>query len=128
MKLALVLHTDRFCNNEKINHFDKLDNQLENYFETKHFGNSLNEVYFGIVILSKTFKELHVLSKPRYIKSRKSFECEIEYDFENFMKIDNEDIKGFIIDGIISSLPLITEKVKDFDVVAFKNELENFKV
>lgn len=128
MKLALVLHTDRFCSNDKIYHYRIIKNELESYFETKHFGDSLNEVYFGIVILSKTFKELHVLSKPRYIKSRKSFECEVEYDFENFMKIDNADIKRFIIDGIISSLPLITEKVKDFDVVAFKNELENFKV
>lgn len=128
MKVVLVIHVDRFSPNDKISHTINLSDQLEEFFESKSFGNSLNELYFGVVILSKTFRELHDLAKPKYIKSKKLFECEIEYDFEQFMQVDDSDVRKFIVDGIIKSLPMILDKVKDFDITAFENDLEKFRL
>jgi Immunity protein 44 len=127
MKLRLVSHLDRQCAN-KAAFINELSNKLENYFELKNYSASLDEFYFGIVSLSETFRELNKLAKPKYIKSKKLFDCQVEFEFEQFKNADDGTLKKLILEGILDSLQVLSKKVKGFDTDSFKKDLNQFLV
>lgn len=123
MKIKLVSHLDRQCGNKALI-VNEVSNQLGAYFEAKQYGNSLETIYFSVIALSKMFRELYDLAKPKYTKSKKMFECDVEFDFDRFKNASDSDLKGLILEGILESLQVISEKVKDFDINAFENDLK----
>lgn len=129
MRVGLAIYTDRFSPNDKISYIINLGEQLKEYFKPQNYGNILNEIYFGVVILSGPFKDFYDLGKPKpkYVKSKKMFECDVVYDFEQFVQLEDSAVRQFIIDGIVKILPNLAEKVKNFDIIAFEKDLKNFR-
>lgn len=123
MKIKLVSHLDRQCGNKALI-VNELSNQLNEHFEAKQYGGSLETIYFSVIALSKMFRELYDLAKPKFTKSKKMFECDVEFDFERFKNANDSELKGIILEGIIESLQVISEKVKDFDINAFEQDLK----
>lgn len=123
MKVSLVQYVDRQLE-EKSKIVNELSNEIERTFLSKTYGNILDELYIGVISVSEEFKEFFIPRKPKYTKAKKMFEYQIEFDFEQFKNIDESNLKGFILEGILKSLPVISEKVKGFDVIVFENDLK----
>jgi hypothetical protein len=123
MKIKLVSYLDRKCADKAV-FINEFSNELNSFFETKHYGDSLYEIYFGIMVLSEMFKELSKPRKPKYTKSKKIFEYQKEFDFEQFQNSDNKALRILILEGIVESLQVISEKVKDFNIMAFEKDLK----
>ncbi len=123
MKIRLVLYLDNKLTS-KSSIVNDLSNELEKHFQSSKYGDSLEELYFGIVSMSEEFKAFFKPRRPKYTKSKKKFECDVEYDFEQFISTDAANIKNFVLEGILESLQVISEKVKGFDIDAFENDLK----
>jgi len=123
MKVRLALYLDNKLTN-KSNIVNELSIELEKHFQPNKYGDSLDELYFGIVSMSEEFKAFFKPRKPKFTKSKKMFEYDIDFDFDRFKNTDDSNLKGFLLDGILESLQVISEKVKDFDINAFENDLK----
>ncbi|MEX1014948.1 MAG: Imm44 family immunity protein [Candidatus Paceibacterota bacterium] len=123
MKVRLALYLDNKLTS-KSSIVNELSSELEKHFQSNKYGDSLEELYFGIVSMSEEFKAFFKPRKPKFTKAKKMFECDIEFDFEQFRSTDDSNLKGFILEGILKSLQVISEKVKDFDINAFENDLK----
>ena len=125
MKLHLVQSIGRHLL-EKSKLVNKLSLEFEEQFSVKNYGGDIEELYIGIISVEDEFKEFFKPIKPKFTKIKKTFEFGIEYDYDEFMQIDESKLKEFILEGILNSLQVISEKVKDFDINAFENDLKQF--
>lgn len=125
MKIRLVSYLDRKCADKAL-FINDLSNEINSFFETKHYGDSLCEIYFGILVFSEMFMELSKPRSPKYTKSKKTFEYQKEFGFEQFQTLDNKALRTLILEGVLEVLQVISEKVKDFDISAFENDLKQF--
>ncbi len=123
MKVRLVLYLDNKLTS-KSNIVNELSSELENHFQSNNYGDSLEEIYFGIVSMSEDFKAFFKPRNPKFTKSKKMFEYDVDFDFDLFKNTEESNLKGFILEGIIKSLQVISEKVKGFDINAFEQDLK----
>lgn len=70
MKVRLALYLDNKLTS-KSNIVNELSSELENHFQSNDYGDSLVEIYFGIVSMSEDFKAFFKPRKPKFTKSKK---------------------------------------------------------
>ncbi|MFH7018679.1 Imm44 family immunity protein [Flavobacterium sp. FlaQc-47] len=139
MKFALALYTSAEIKKETrfLVHFS---DDLEKSFNNKKYGNDLMEIV--IICVSPVFEQFFKPRKPKYTKDKKhvkseGFEYNIEkclefdlkLDFEIFKNSTEIEAKRYLSLEILKSLETIESmksKIKDFDLLAFRKDLENY--
>ncbi|WP_035651846.1 hypothetical protein [Flavobacterium sp. ASV13] len=141
MKLALAQYTSAEIKKETRFLIDFSD-EIEKYFIKKKYGNDLMEIVIGIICVSSIFEQFFKPKSPKYTKEKKhikseGFEYEVEkcleysikLDFETFKNSSEIKAKKYLAQEILKSLEIIDtmkSKFKDFDLVNFKKDLENY--
>ncbi|MEO8237469.1 MAG: hypothetical protein ABI576_05120 [Flavobacterium sp.] len=124
---------------------NKISDSLNSYFSDKDYGDGIKEVIIAIICVSKNFEQFFIPKKPKYIKDKKitksihthqTYEIEkcltydIKIDFDEFKNASNEkDRERLLAEQILSSLIVfdtMQKKIKDFDLLLFKTDLENY--
>ncbi|CAD0007110.1 hypothetical protein FLACHUCJ7_03180 [Flavobacterium chungangense] len=141
MKFALALYTSAEIKKETrfLVHFS---DELEKSFNNKKYGDDLMEIVIGIICVSPVFEQFFKPRKPKYTKDKKhvkseGFEYDIEkclefdlkLDFEIIKKASDDEAKKYLSKEILKSLDIINtmkSKIKDFDLINFKQDLENY--
>ena len=122
--------------------FNSINEELKKYFENKEYGDSLKELYIGVVCISPEFEMFFKLKKPKYTlkketvkenityKLNKAFQYESKLHFDELKRVNNnEKAKEILRREIINSFiyfEQINIKLKDFDIKTFKEDLEFF--
>ena len=141
MKIGLALYTSTEIRNESRCLIDFSDDMKE-YFLNKSYGNDLIDIVIGIVCVSPNFEKFFKPRRPKYTKDKKhikseGFEYDIEkclsydikLDFETFKSSSEMEAKKYLSEEILKSLEIIgtmKSKIKDFDLINFKKDLENY--
>ncbi|WP_264536249.1 hypothetical protein [Flavobacterium sp. N1736] len=141
MKLALAQYISAEIKKETRFLIDFSDN-MEKSFIKKIYGNDLMEIVIGIICVSPIFEQFFKPKPPKYTKEKKhikseGFEYEIEkcleysikLDFETFRNSSEIEAKKYLSEEILKSLEIIEamkSKIKDFDLINFKKDLENY--
>ncbi|MCM0666907.1 hypothetical protein [Flavobacterium tyrosinilyticum] len=141
MKLGLAQYTSAEIKKETRFLIDFSD-EMEKSFTQKVYGKDLMEIVIGIVCVSPIFENFFKPKPPKYTKEKKhirseGFEYEVEKCLEYSIKLDFETFKNFseieakkhLSLEILKSLEIIEtmkSKIKDFDLINFKKDLENY--
>lgn len=141
MKLGLALYTSDEIRNETRFLIDFSDD-MEKFFFQKNYGNDIMDIVIGIVCVSPIFEQFFKPRRPKYTKDKihiksegfeydieKCLEYSIKLDFETFKNSSEEEAKKYLSQEILKSLEIIDRmksKIKDFDLVNFKKDLENY--
>ncbi|WP_426486239.1 hypothetical protein [Flavobacterium sp. 2] len=141
MKLALVQYTSADIVKET-NFLTDFSNDLKYYFSKKEYGDSLQNIFVGIICVSSSLEAFFKPRRPRYTKDKKHVKSEgFEYDIEKYLEFDlkldfeiikiasEHEAKKYLVQEILKSLEIIDtmkSKFKDFDLVNFKKDLENY--
>jgi hypothetical protein len=121
-----------------------LSGDLNFFFKNKDYGNDVKSYTIGVHCqnVPPGFEKFSKLPKPSYTKRKKiinpdgipftledSFEHSIKLDFETFKNASEIEAKKYLAQEIINSLDVIEtmkSKIKDFDFLTFKTDLENY--
>lgn len=125
MEIALVLYFDKKVT-EKSDSINCLSNKLGQYFEDKNYSNAVKVIYIGIICVGDEFKEFFKPRKPKFTKSKAMLEYDREFDFDIFKSIEPSEIVKIVLYNIIESISIIKEKVTDFDIERFVEDLFSF--
>jgi len=136
--LAIIGNIDQ----TKSNLIVKLSDEMNAVFINKNYGNSIKSYTIGIVCVSPQFEQFFKVKKPKYTMGKKiiypdglpftledSFEYSIKINFDDFAKVDGPSAVKILAKEILYSLKVLDElkgKIKDFDIVKFKEDLEQF--
>lgn len=139
MKFALTQQSN--LEQEKINSITEISQDLKKYFKSKNYGKSIEEFLIGITCVKAEFELFFKVRKPKYIERKaevhdgfpveikKSFSYDIKLDFVAFSNATKEEMMGMLALQIMDSLihlNLLPKKVRDFNSVLFKSDLEDF--
>lgn len=143
MKIALVQFTSEEIKTET-KFLSLFSNDMEEYFLKKTYGNDIFEIVIGIICVSTYFEPFFIPKKPKFIKEKstkksiythqtydieKCLSYDIKLDFEIFKKSSEIEVKKYLSEEILKSIDIITtmkSKIKDFDLVNFKKDLEHY--
>lgn len=120
-----------------------LSNELKVYFKNKNYGSSIKSYAIGIICVSPQFDQFYKKEiKPKYTKGVKiinpdgipftlehSFEYRIKIDYDSFKNADEEEARKILAREILTSLVVFEKmksKIKDFDYISFKADLEDY--
>ncbi|GAA4105560.1 hypothetical protein [Mucilaginibacter panaciglaebae] len=120
-----------------------LSNDLEGYFKNRSYGLAIKSYTIGITCVSPQFDQFYKKeTKPKYTKGIKvintdgipftledNFEYSIKIDYESFKNANEQEAKKMLAKSILESLIVFEKmksKIKDFDYLSFKADLENY--
>lgn len=119
-----------------------ISNKLEEYFEDKNYGSSINYFYIGLICVKPEFDIFFKERKPRYKESTRVtlpdnrtlefkgvYSYDIKLDYEAMVTLSDEEFKTKFITITLSSLSklnTLSKKVKDFDIDTFRFDVELF--
>ena len=99
---------------------------LKTFFKNKSYGKGIEALYIGIIAVHPKFDFFSIIRK-KYTKSKKQLQYNIKLDYEKFKNSNKQEILEMLINDILNSLTIIDElKIKDFDLAAFKHDLNKF--
>ncbi len=103
-----------------------LEEKLQEYFESKHYGEAIVKISTIVICVSEKFNALHPIRSPKISKNKLSFEFKL--NFEKYKVMVDEERKKCISIEYFNNLKeiLINKKVKNFDSSTFLKDLETF--
>ncbi|WP_035651855.1 hypothetical protein [Flavobacterium sp. ASV13] len=143
MKIALAQYTSADIRKET-NFISDFSNDLKEWSSEKKYGKDLIELVIGVICVSQSFEAFFKPGKPKYIKEKKGVKStytkqeydiekcltyDIKLDFETFKKFSEIEAKKHLSLEILKSLDIIVTmktKIKDFDFLAFRKDLEDY--
>ncbi|WP_264536248.1 hypothetical protein [Flavobacterium sp. N1736] len=141
MKLVLAQYTSADIVKET-DFVTGFSNDLKSHFNKKEYGDSLKNIVIGIICVSSSLEAFFKPRRPKYIKDKKHVKSEgFEYDIEKYLEYDlkldfeivkkasDDEAKKYLAQEILKSLDVIEtmkSKIKDFDLINFKRDLENY--
>jgi len=141
MKIGLALYTSAEIRNKSRCLIDFSD-EMKRYFLKKNYGNDLSEIVIGIICVSPNFEQFFKPRRPKYTKDKKHIKSEgFEYDIEKCLSYDikldfetckngtEEECRKFLAREILQSLTVLDvmkNKIKDFDTLQFRTDLESY--
>lgn len=123
-----------------------LDQQLRTYFSPRDYGKDIQDYVLLIICVGKASDQLFPTNKPTYVdhkvsKNRftgvpvemnKLFMNEVKLDqseYAYFLQAEDKDAQKLLAKKILQSLgdlDTLPRKVRDFDKLRFKNDMEEF--
>jgi len=106
-----------------------LSTYLKRYFKDLSYGEGVNSLAFGVLCQSDLGMPLEeaLRLRQKYYKKRKQLEYDIYLDYQTVINTASQaELQAMVVTGILDSIePVFSElKVKDFDLQAFKAELQ----
>ncbi|HOZ86513.1 MAG TPA: Imm44 family immunity protein [Bacteroidia bacterium] len=118
------------------------EHKLNNFFQSKNYGEDLKEIYIGVIIVSPKLKRFFKEQKPtytfkptNYIRNtiscsfNKAFNYRINLNFERFNNAGEAEAREMLKSELLSSVSLFDRfknKIKDFNVNLFRQDLGHF--
>jgi len=119
-----------------------LSEDLKLYFKDKCYGSDIKSYTIGVISVSPQFEQFFKKKKPRYAKGKKetvvegipytvedSFEYDFKLDFETFKNANEYESQTILAKEILKSLSVLDDirgKIKNFDCVKFKSDLQYY--
>lgn len=121
---------------------NELEQKLKNFFQSKHYGEDLKEIYIGVIVVSPTFERLFKQVRPKYTFDQKNYgrhtisysigralNYYINLNFERFNNADESEAREMLKKELLGSISLFDRfkrKIKDFNVHSFKQDMTLF--
>lgn len=117
--------------------------ELESFFQYRNYGEDLNELYFGLLIVKPEFDQFFKKKRPRYksgertlvvdgieIKSNNRVEIDCKFDFSEISVLGEAELKEKVCSQILTESDCLTRlsKLNKFDFKLFKLDFENYLV
>jgi hypothetical protein len=106
-----------------------LEDDLNNYFKNRSFGDGLSEIYIGIIVISPQFMQFFKPRAPKYSK-KSILEYDIKFDFELLKKANEQEFIKIVRIEILESFNMLDglmSKIEQFDFAGFKSDLQLFQ-
>lgn len=98
--------------------------KLKEYFADKTYGEGLKEIYIGFICVRQEYEFFFNKQRRKYTKGKRVLEYDLKIDFEEFKRINENEVKKLILDKIVASLEIVQElKVPNFDLKKFIEDL-----
>ena len=120
----------------------ELENKLNTFFQSKTYGEDLNEIYIGVITVSARFERFFKGLKPKYTFNHKNqvrntvsysisraLNYHINIDFERFNNASEAEAREILKEELLNSISLFDRfknKIKKFDVIPFKEDMKLF--
>ena len=140
MEIGLALNISGI-ETTKINAVIDLSNKIQDYFRNKSYGDSIDFLAIGVIILEPAYERFFKIKRPKYYSNKKSITLdgitvELEKTLEYSIKINYDIFKENTYPREIVALKILSSldelklpgKVKDFDKTKFKEDLKFFFV
>lgn len=105
-----------------------LEDDLNNFFKNRSFGDGLSEIYIGIIVVSPQFEQFFKPRAPKYSK-KGMLEYDIKFDFELLKKANEQEFMKIVRMEILASFNILDgliNKIENFDFDEFKSDLQLF--
>jgi len=130
MKLVLGRNFSReFDVIEQITIMNQIESNLNNYFLNRHYGDRINQIYIGIICVSKGFDPFFPLSdKIKLNRNPPEIEYGVKLDFDIYRNLPKEQKIIYTYSEILKrSVNMLSKKtINDFDKDSFIKDLEEF--
>jgi hypothetical protein len=127
---------------DSTNSINSLSDGINEFVKNKEYGNSIKELFIGVICVNPKFEPFFKPRKPKYTANKKQiykegFNYEIErcleydivIDFESFKNASNDERVKILGDEIIKSFDVIGGikiKNKDFNIEKFRDDIEHY--
>ena len=111
---------------EQITIINEIESNLNDYFSNQNYGDNIEQVYIGIICVSKDFEQFFPLSdKIKINRKPPEIEYGVKLDFNYYKALSYDDKKAHIYSEILkrSEIMLVTRRVNDFDRERFLTDL-----
>lgn len=121
---------------------DRLEQELNSFFQQKSYGEDLKELYIGVVVVRPCLDRLFKLKKPKYTFDYKNYirntishsygramQYRIKLNFEHFNNASETEARDMIKKELLNSINVFDRyknKIKDFNVGSFRQDLGSF--
>jgi len=125
--------------NKLLEVFNSIEKEINELVSINNYGDSVNELYIGVICVSPQFEPFFKPRKPRYNKEEKIYEKEgIEYrlyktlqyeiklDFETMKSLNQESAKKKLASAILDSISIMDniKGIEKFEKKRFRDDLE----
>lgn len=140
MVVALTVESD--LPNIQSTSITDLSKQIKEYFKDRSYGQDVKRILIGIMALDTTrLSHLFKIRKPSYVDFKiskdglgnpievsKSLSWDVKPDYELLKDLEGIALQSIVAKAILESFNdlKLPKKVKDFNLLAFKNDLEKF--
>ncbi len=114
---------------EQISIMNEIENDLNNYFNFRSYGDRIQQIYLGIICVSIGFEDFFTLSKKIKInKKQQEIEYGVKLDFNYYKSLSRKKMKSYAFSEILvqSETMLKTRVVNGFAKDNFLVDLEEF--
>jgi hypothetical protein len=121
---------------------NELEHKLNGFFQSKHYGEDLKELYIGVIAVSPRFERFYKRQNPQYIANPKNnvrqtagnsvcnkLRYYVNLNFERFNSANEAEAKEMLKKEVLGSLSLFDRfknKLKDFNVTPFRQDMTRF--
>lgn len=142
-KLTFVIAQYTNLTQEQNNWINDLSVELKTFFESRNYGQDLNELYFGIITVKPEFDQFFKKKRPVYKPGKRTkkrdgidfktnncvlIDCKIE--FNNVSDLKKDELIEKVCEEILTESDCLTRlsKLKKFDFESYKSDLKNYLI